>query len=259
MAAERDEVGPSGPGLSGTGRDRAGMEAGTTRSMAMGDAPGSAEVHSGIAFAPDREAGARDRMTGKARDVAGTVGDAAGDLGERARNVAGTVGEKAGDLASQARSRVSGLSSRATTALEDRGMLDRLRENPLPALGIAFAVGFLLAGGGSSRGAEALAGGKAQRARNELRNALMAGVTAGLGQGARSFLRNLGAEDSVVNDVMQNIPGLGGAAGSRGGSMSGGGSMGGGMRPSGRSTGGSTGRMASTGGTHRPPSHQENF
>lgn len=254
MAAERDEVGPSGPGLSGTGRDRAGMEAGTTRSMAMGDAPGSAEVHSGIAFAPDREQGVRDRVTGKARDVAGTVGDAAENLGERARNVAGTVGEKAGDLASQARSRVSGLSSRATTALEDRGMLDRLRENPLPALGIAFAVGFLLAGGGSSRSPEALAGGKAQRARNELRNALIAGVTAGLGQGARSFLRNLGAEDSVVNDVMQNIPGLGGAAGSRGGSMAGGG-----MRSPGRTTGAGTGRMASTGGTHRPPSHQENL
>jgi len=221
--------------------------------MAMGDAPGSAEVHSGIAFAPEHEQGVRDRAASKARDVADTVTGAAGNLGERARTVAGTVGGKAGDLASQARSRVSGLSDRATTALEDRGMLDRLRDNPLPALGIAFAVGFLLAGGGSSRSAEGLAGGRAQRARSELRNALMAGVTAGLGQGARSFLRNLGAEDSVVNDVMQNIPGLAGAAGSRGGSA------GGGMRASGRTTGASTGRMASTGGTHRPPSHQENF
>jgi len=252
MAAERDELGSTGPGMSGTGRDQAGMDAGTTRSMSMGDQPGTAEVHSGIAFAPESQQGTRERAAGKVRDVADTVSDAAGNLGERARSVAGNVGEKAGDLASQARSRVSGLSDRASTALEERGMLGKLRENPLPALGIAFAVGFLLAGGGRGSAAP---GSKSARARSELRNALMAGVTAGLGQGARSFLRNLGAEDSVVNDVMQNIPGLGGS--NRGGST--GGSMGGASRPSSAGRAGTgTGRMAST-GTHRPPSHQENF
>lgn len=238
--------------MSGTGRDQAGMDAGTTRSMSMGDQPGTAEVHSGIAFAPESQ-GTRDRAAGKVRDAADTVSDAAGNLGEKARSVAGNVGEKAGDLASQARSRVSGLSDRAATALEERGMLGKLRENPLPALGIAFAVGFLLAGGG--RGS-ATPGSKTARARSELRNALMAGVTAGLGQGARSFLRNLGAEDSVVNDVMQNLPGLG--TSSRGGSMAGGGSMGGASRPASAGRAGGTGRMATT-GTHRPPSHQENF
>ncbi len=245
MAAERDELGSTGPGMSGTGRDRAGMEAGTTRSMSMGDQPGTAEVHSGIAFAPESQQGTRERAAGKVRDVADTVSGAAGNLGEKARTVAGNVGGRVGDVASQARSRVSGLSDRATTALEDRGMLGKMRENPLPALGIAFAVGFLLAGGG--RGT-ATPGSKSARARNELRNALMAGVTAGLGQGARSFLRNLGAEDSVVNDVMQNLPGLGGGSSRGGGSMAGGSSRGGSMG----------GRMAST-GTHRPPSHQENF
>jgi ElaB/YqjD/DUF883 family membrane-anchored ribosome-binding protein len=247
MAAERDALGPTGPGMSGTGRDRAGMEAGTTRSMAMGDQPGSAEVHSGIAFAPESQKGTRERAAGKAREAADTVTEAAGNLGEKARSAAGNLGEKASGLASQARGRVSHLADRASTALEDRGMLGKMRENPLPALGIAFAVGFLLAGGGR----QGTPGGRAQRARSELRDALMAGVTAGLGQGARSFLRNLGAEDSVVNDVMQSIPGLGGS--------SGGGSMGGTSRPAqaGRAGGGSN-RMASS-GTHRPPSHQENF
>ncbi|HEU4455085.1 MAG TPA: YtxH domain-containing protein [Longimicrobium sp.] len=239
--------------MSGTGRDHAGMEAGTTRSMAMGDQPGTAEVHSGIAFAPESQQGTRERAAGKVRDVADTVTGAAGNLGGRARSVAENVGEKAGDLASQARSRVSGLADRATTALDDRGVLGKLRENPLPALGVAFAVGFLLAGGGRS---SANPGSTAARARSELRNALMAGVTAGLGQGARSFLRNLGAEDSVVNDVMQNLPGLGGSAG--GGSSRGGGSMGGTSRPASAGRAGTTSRMAST-GTHRPPSHQENF
>jgi ElaB/YqjD/DUF883 family membrane-anchored ribosome-binding protein len=200
MAAERDELGSTGPGMSGTGRDQGGMS--------MGDQPGTAEVHSGIAFAPESQQGTRERAAGKVRDVADTVSGAAGNLGDKARSVAGNVGDKAGDLASQARSRVSGLTDRATTALDERGMLGKLRENPLPALGIAFAVGFLLAGGGRGSAAP---GSKSARARSELRNALMAGVTAGLGQGARSFLRNLGAEDSVVNDLMQNLPGLGGS------------------------------------------------
>ena len=92
MAAERDELGSTGPGMSGTGRDQAGMDAGTTRSMSMGDQPGTAEVHSGIAFAPESQQGTRERAAGKVRDVADTVSGAAGNLGEKARSVAGNVG-----------------------------------------------------------------------------------------------------------------------------------------------------------------------
>ena len=58
-----------------------------------------------------------------------------------------------------------------------------------------------------------------------------------------------------MNDVMQNLPGLG--TSNRGGS-GGGGSMGGTSRPASPGRAGGTGRMATT-GTHRPPSHQENY
>ncbi|HET7233430.1 MAG TPA: hypothetical protein VFJ16_25695, partial [Longimicrobium sp.] len=145
MAAERDEAGPSGPGLSGTGRDTAGLDAGTTRSMSMGDAPGTADVHAGIAFNPQAEQGVRERVTSRVKDAAGTVAETAGGLGQRARSLAGDVAERAGDLASQARDRVEALNEAATDTLEQRGWITRLRENPLPALGVAFGVGFLLA------------------------------------------------------------------------------------------------------------------
>lgn len=223
MAAERDEAGPQGPGLSGTGRDHSGIEAGTTRSMSMGDAPGSADVHAGIAFNAGAEEGVRERTVNRVKDVAGDVADAASGLGDRARSAASDVADRAGDLASRAKDRMGALADRAQGVLEERGWLERMKENPLPALGVAFAAGFLLAGGGTSTGEGMVGGtvggttggarglrGSASRVRGELRHALAAGLSAGLAQGARAFLRNVGAEDGVINSVIQNLPGLGG-------------------------------------------------
>ncbi|HET7461336.1 MAG TPA: hypothetical protein VFJ82_08800 [Longimicrobium sp.] len=279
MAAERDEAGPSGPGLSGTGRDTAGIEAGTTRSASFGDAPGNADVHAGIAFNPQAtdDQGVRERVTNRVKDAAGTVGETAAGLGQRARSLAGDVAGRAGDLASQARERVEALGDRATETLEERGWLGRLRENPLPALGVAFAAGFLLSGGGR--------GGKGQRVRGELRSAVAAGLSAGLAQGARAFLRNAGAEDGVINSLLENLPVLGGQASGRSSAGSQGGY--GGPGRGGPSAGGRTGGMAGTGRpgampgrtggpqgsgrtggspyggptgtTHRAPSHRENY
>lgn len=276
MAAERDEAGSPGTGLSGTGRDHSGLEAGTTRSMAMGDAPGSADVHAGIAFNANAgtDEGVRDRTVNRVKDAAGTVADAAGSLGQRARSVAGDVADRAGDVASQARDRLGALAEGARSTLEERGWLERLRENPLPALGVAFAAGFLLAGG--SGGTEVATGtttggarglkGSAGRIRGELRGALAAGLSAGLAQGARAFLRNIGAEDGVINSVIENLPGMGGG-------QQGGGGYGSTQRPrsatrpmasSGSRAGGqsSYGGGSSQGGTttrHREPSHRETF
>jgi hypothetical protein len=285
--------------MSGTGRDHAGLEAGTTRSMSMGDAPGSADVHAGIAFNANAgaEEGLGERTVSRVKDAAGGVADAASGLGSRAKAVAGDVADRAGDLAGRARDRMGALAERAQGALEERGWLDRMKENPLPALGVAFAAGFLLAGGGSGReletggtgttgGARGLRG-NASRVRGELRGALAAGLSAGLAQGARAFLRNVGAEDGVINSVIQNLPGLGGddygsggtsrarGAGGRMGSTGGTGSTGGGRSGGYSGGGGSYGRAGATtgartgasqggmqGGTaqrHREPSHRESF
>jgi len=284
MAAERDEAGPSGPGLSGTGRDASGLNAGTTRSMSMGDAPGTADVHAGIAFNPQAQGGtgtAESGVRGRVKDVAGNVADTASNLGQRARTLAGDVAERAGDLADQARERVGALGEAASDQLEQRGWLGRLRENPLPALGVAFAAGFLLSGGGR--------GGKGARVKGELRSAVAAGLSAGLAQGARAFLRNAGAEDGVINSLLENLPVLGGGAGGGQGSPRGFGGQGagagyggrgpassgarpgtarGGGVPSGGRTGGAGGSGRTSGPsygggtqgtTHRAPSHRESY
>jgi len=253
-------------------------------------------VHAGIAFNANAgtEQGVRERTVSRVKDVAGDVADAASGLGDRARSVAGDVADRAGDFASRAKDRVGALADQAQSALEERGWLDRLKENPLPALGVAFAAGFLLAGGGTGGGEMETGGGgtggsrslrgSASRVRGELRGALAAGLSAGLAQGARAFLRNVGAEDGVINSVMQNLPGLGGdeygsgqgsrprstggrmgsSGGGRGAYSGGGGSSysGGGSR-GGTSTGGMRGGAAQggmQGGSaqrHREPSHRE--
>lgn len=263
MAAERDQAGASGPGLSGAGRDTDALNAGTSGSAAMGDRGlGSAQVHSGL------HSGGNDEYSGlqfagheSQGGVGGRLRDVADRVGGPVRDLAGNLGPRVTDAAGTVRERASRVGERASTALERGGMLDRLRDNPLPVLGVAFALGFLLAArdddddfGESRRG----------RARSELRDALMAGVTAGLAQGARGFLNQAGSESTgFVNTLMDAFLG-GGSSGGGGSARSGGGSTGGGSTSgisrvnrggsAGGATGGSTGR---SGATSRPPSHQE--
>jgi hypothetical protein len=203
--------------------------------------------------------------------VGGRVRDVAGRVGGPVRNLAGNLGPRVSEAAETVRERTSNVRERAHTALEKGGMLSRLRENPLPVLGVAFALGFLLAARGDD---DEYGETNRGRARSELRDALMAGVTAGLAQGARGFLSQAGSESTgFVNTLMDAF--LGGSSG--GGST--GGSTGGSARSGGRSSGGGSygstgggstsgitrtdrggsaaGTSGRTGATSRPPSHQE--
>lgn len=274
MAAERDQAGSAGSGMSGTGRDAGGLNAGTSGSASMGDRGlGSAEVHTGL------HSGSGDHYSGLqfAGHESGTTG------GSRLRGVADAVrdripegarnlGSRASEATAGVRERLGSVGQRANGLMESRGMLDRLRDNPLPVLGVAFALGFLLSGSDDDDDFEPT---RASRARRELRSALMAGVSAGIAQGARGFLGQASTQGgSFLNTLLENLTGSGESRG--GGDYEMRGERPGAGRTPGRSTGGgyggSTGgtSRAGTGGTagrsgsysgggtaNRPPSHQE--
>ena len=251
--------------MSGTGRDVGGLNAGTSGSSSMGDRGlGSAEVHtglhsgsgeqySGLQFAGHEDPSGGSRLRGVADAVRDRIPDRARDLGSRASEAAAGV-----------RERLGGVRERANGLMESRGMLDRLRENPLPVLGVAFALGFLLSGSDEDEYGEP---SRASSARRELRNALMAGVTAGIAQGARGFLGQASSEGgSFLNTLLDSLTGEGGSSRgesgpggrSRAGGAGGGSSYGGSSDGMGRgvSTGGGGSTERSGTGTRRP-SHQE--
>jgi hypothetical protein len=248
------------------------MNAGTSGSSSMGDRGlGTAEVHTGL------HSGGKDEYSGlqfAGRESQGGVGGRLREVADRVSGPVRNLADNLGPRVSGVRERASGVAERASSAMEKGGVLSRLRDNPLPVLGVAFAIGFLLAARGDD---DEYGETNRGRARSELRDALMAGVTAGLAQGARGFLSQAGSESTgFVNTLMDAFLGQG-SGGSTGGSpggsaRSGSGSYGsaGGGSYGGTTGGGSTsgitrtdrggtaaGTSGRTGAMSRPPSHQE--
>jgi ElaB/YqjD/DUF883 family membrane-anchored ribosome-binding protein len=185
-------------------------------------AGGGAEVHSRITdttveFTPDTQATSSQDQSTMDR-AKSSIQDAAGQAKDRASD----VGHKVSDAASQARQKAGDAMEQAQRKLEESGVLDTVRSNALPALGLAFGLGFLLAGsddGGKGKH------GTVYKAKNQLKGAIMGGLSAAVATEARSLLGIGGS-------------GTGGSSGGGGllSSLMGGGSGGG--QQSGRSQGG---------------------
>jgi ElaB/YqjD/DUF883 family membrane-anchored ribosome-binding protein len=233
------------------GRDDAGLEAGTTRSMA-GDRLGGAEVHGGLhagsglggttamgdtgrpgtttdeyaALSFSRSA-EQEGVREKAANRIGGMAESVKDLGGRASELADQARSKLGDVAGSARERLAPALDRAETLLDRAGVMDRVRQNPLPALGIAFGVGFILAGSGERAA-------PVKWARKELRGAVLGGLAAALAREARSYVT--GAGGGMLESLMDRAQGGGSGSSPRESSFS------------------ATGQVV-----HRAPSHRENF
>ena len=184
-------------------RDTSGLEAGTTGSVAGG----SAEVHGGLHAGGSTLGGSSAAMgdmgrTGASGDYgalgfSGTaqtegvaeratnrISGVVDSVKDRAQELAGQARERVGEVAGQARERASGALTQAQTFLDDQGVTERIRQNPLPALGLAFGLGYLIAGRSEHKG---LVG----RARGELRHAIVGGVTAVVAREAKGYLGNV--------------------------------------------------------------------
>lgn len=162
---------------------------------------GAGEVHAHLSNQPDKgeqdsgkfnldeaSATARDR----AADIGGQAQEKAGELADRARGKAEQLRGRAGEMASQARNRAGELLDRAGDSLEERtGAVTRVQENPLAALGIAFGVGFLLAGSSDGNGSFG-------KAKHQLKGALMGGISAAISQQIRSALEEQGGLENLV-------------------------------------------------------------
>jgi ElaB/YqjD/DUF883 family membrane-anchored ribosome-binding protein len=185
----RDDI-PGGTGMGGSGMGGSGMGGPGTGGTGMGGA--DAEVHARISSRPAGTQGAMDQ----AQDALGRTRDRAEGMVEDAK-------ERASELAERARQGVGNAVDRAEDALEERtGALSFIRENPLPAVGIAFAAGFLLAGSGSDKRSRRGIGG---RVRNQVRGAVIGAVSAAF---ARE-LRNLTGIDGEGGGLLGELLGGG--------------------------------------------------
>lgn len=138
------------------------------------------------------EGSSAEEMVGQARERAGAMVDdakeQAEEITEQVRNRAGQLRDRAGETLGQAREKAGQALDRAEDELEERtGIVTLIRENPIPALGAAFAVGYLMAGSRRQKRGKLM-----NMATGQLRGAIMGGISAALASELRSLAREQG-------------------------------------------------------------------
>lgn len=81
---------------------------------------------------------------------------------------------------------------------------DIARENPMAAVGVAFAVGFLLAGDGDEEESRHPA---LLRVKNQIKGAILGGISAAVSQQLRTFIEEQGGIGGVLGALGVHAPG----------------------------------------------------
>ncbi|MDQ3557452.1 MAG: hypothetical protein M3409_11855 [Gemmatimonadota bacterium] len=221
MPGDRDPVTPGTAEVHTrvTGATGGGM-AGATGASSLGGTREASTI--------EKAEGAVDQAKDRAKGAADQVRDKAHDAADQVKGRAQELRGRAGEVTSQAQERASEALHRAEQALEDSGALRYVRDNPLPVLGVAFGLGYLLAGSSDT-------GGSFGKAKHQIRGAIMGGLSAAVATEARSMLgmQGQGGGGGGLSSMLQNVMG-GGSSSSRQGQSG-----------------------AADGSVHRQPSHQE--
>lgn len=90
--------------------------------------------------------------------------------------------------------------------MEDRtGALDAARHHPLAAIGIAFAIGFALGARGDDDSDPRHPA--VSRARNQIKGAIIGGISAAISHQLRSFIEDQGGLGALMSAVGIDLPG----------------------------------------------------
>ena len=160
---------------------------------------GSGEIHSHLSNHPDKGEGMSGQFTSHT-----SPGERAREFAERAQDRADDFVETARGRTRNLRSRIGGAAHRVERLLDDAedsleartGLMTSARDNPLAALGVAFAVGFLLAGTGDPERHPTVA-----KAKNQVKGAIMGGVSAAISQQLRTFIEEQGGVGQLLSSL----------------------------------------------------------
>lgn len=171
---------------------------------------GSGDVHAHLSSQPDKGEGMSGKYDLHQSGPAGTeegrgLRDRAAGAYEAARERGGEMRGRIGNAAHRARDRAEDIFDDAEIAIEERtGALTTVRRNPVAALGIAFALGFLLAG--DSEETE-VRHPTVAKAKNQIKGAIMGGISAALSQQLRTFIEEQGGIGTLLATLGVPVPG----------------------------------------------------
>lgn len=180
----------------------------------------ASSVHTHVSTNPGAgEQDAADRARDKANEVKDEAKAKAQQATDQARGKMDEAKQRAGEMADEARTKAEDTLHRAESTLEERThLVSRAQDNPVAALGIAFGVGFLLAGGGDEEeeedGRKRRAGQRPRRkrksalsgAKRQLTGAVMGSLSAALTQQVKEMVQR-GDLPGTLGDIANQFLG----------------------------------------------------